>query len=256
MRKIYILPNLFTAGSLFCGVLAIFEAIQGNLSAACVMLVASGFLDTFDGAVARLTHSTSAFGLNFDSLSDLVAFGVAPSVLAFQTMELLGAEPNRLTTAVCCLFVICGAMRLARYNVQSSSEESKRFTGLPIPAAAGAIVSLAWVADAQPLLATDWYFVKIIPPAMVVVAYLMVSNLPFAGLKTMAVGRQPFEILVVFVAFACLVYLLRDYMYYLLLFLSYIYLVLSITLGLLTRRSHQDHDAVGDLDEFHGNGQV
>lgn len=254
MRKVHILPNLFTAGSLFCAVLAIFEVfnldaplamagedggLNAHLVSACILLLASGFFDVFDGAVARLTHSTSRFGLNFDSLSDLVAFGVAPSLLAYVSF---GASFPRLYTAVCGLYIICGAMRLARYNVQSSQEESKLFTGMPIPGAAGAVVALVWIAAARPELAEAWHFDKFCPPAMVIVAYLMVSKIPFGGLKSMALGRQPFELLVALVVVCFLLFMLRDYMYFVLFVMSYGYLIICVALGL----KHQIHDHAYD----------
>src|SRR5690348_13973351 len=104
MRKIYILPNLFTAGSLFCGMLAIFEIIKGDPRQACWLILLSAILDVSDGAIARLTKSTSSFGLHMDSLSDLVAFGVAPALMAYVAFE-ENKHPGIVST-VCCLYTV------------------------------------------------------------------------------------------------------------------------------------------------------
>lgn len=225
VRKVYILPNLFTAASLFCGMLAIFNTFEGELHTACWLIVLAGVLDVFDGFVARLTNTTSSFGLQFDSLSDVVAFGAAPAVLAFQAF---GADLQRprLAAAVCALYAVCGALRLARFNVQALREESKTFLGLPIPGAALAVVSMIWVFEVNTSV-YDWLtglnllpdpalrerLPALYPPVMVVIAYLMVSKVPYAGFKSVKmVNRQPFEILVATILMLCLLYLLyRDF---------------------------------------------
>lgn len=250
MRKVYILPNLFTAGSLFCGMLAVFKVFtdtpgSDNISQACVLVLLSSLLDVADGAIARLTRSTSAFGLNFDSLSDLVAFGVAPAVLAFDAFR--DAYPH-LAAAVCSLYTICGALRLARFNVQATREEKKSFSGLPIPGAALAIVSIVWVSAANPNL-NAWILQTfpnlregrplgpILPPALVIIAYLMVSNVPFYGFKSIHfAGRQPFEILVTIVVIASLLFLLKDWLDIVLLVVAWTYIVCGLLFGALYRR--------------------
>lgn len=239
MRKVYILPNLFTAGSLFCGMLAIFEIlgsyIQDNAPSAvpdaCFLILISALLDVCDGAVARLTRSASFFGLNFDSLSDLVAFGVAPAILAFSACW---AAYPRLAAAVCSLYTICGALRLARFNVQATREEKKSFHGLPIPGAALAAISLTWLFDANPALAAHLPKETILPPAMVVLAYLMVSKVPFYGLKSINFGgRQHFEILVTIVVIACLIFLLKQHLDVVLAAVAWSYVLISAAVGLL-----------------------
>lgn len=248
MRKVYILPNLFTAGSLFCGMLAILKILSGAPNApaeACALIIYASLLDVFDGAVARLTRTTSAFGLNFDSLSDLVAFGVAPAVLAY---DAFGVAYPHLAAAVCSLFAICGALRLARFNVQATREEKKSFSGLPIPGAALAIVSIVWVTASNPRL-MSWMIQMlpnlkhgnplgvILPPALVVIAYLMVSNVPFYGFKSIQWGRrQPFDILVTFIVVVALLYMLKDYLDIVLFVMIWSYISTSLVLGLLKGR--------------------
>lgn len=245
MRKVYILPNLFTAGSLFCGMLAILKILSGapnGPSEACALIIYSSLLDVADGAVARLTRTTSAFGLNFDSLSDLVAFGVAPAVLAY---DAFGEAYPHLAAAVCSLFAICGALRLARFNVQATREEKKSFSGLPIPGAALAIVSIVWVSVSNPQLKA-WLIQTlpnlknnnplgpILPPALVIIAYLMVSNVPFYGFKSMHLGRrQPFDILVTIIVVVALLYMLKDYLDIVLFVVIWSYISISLVYGLV-----------------------
>ncbi len=198
MRRVYILPNLFTAGNLFCGLLAIFEIMdlggEGDPVRACQLIFLAGFLDVFDGLVARLTHSQSAFGLNFDSLADVISFGAAPALMIYTSVS--AANPP-LAKATCGLFVICAAMRLARFNVQAGKEERHGFTGLPTPGAGCFAVSLFWVIHASGSLPPGSIAEKVIPLAMVVLAYLMVSKVPYPGLKNLPLAtRGPFEILV------------------------------------------------------------
>lgn len=235
MRKVYILPNLFTAASLFCGMLAIMETFNGNYRNACILIWISSFLDVFDGAIARLTRSTSAFGLNFDSLSDLIAFGAAPAILAY---SVLWESYPRLSAAVCSLFAICGALRLARFNVQATREESKGFIGLPIPAAALAIMSMIWLYITYPVIDGYAPLRVVLPPALVVIAYLMVSNVPFFGLKSVQiVGRQRFELLVTFVVITCLIYMMAHYLQIILFAMAWLYLLLGPVLAIHRERT-------------------
>ena len=141
LRKVYILPNLFTALNLFLGMLAIFNVLNGHLGKACWFIFLATLLDTMDGAVALLTRTQSEFGLQFDSLSDVISFGAAPAFASFAFMRgaLVGID-DRLITGACALFAVCGALRLARYNVQAHGPERKGFVGLPIDAGAGTVI--------------------------------------------------------------------------------------------------------------------
>ncbi len=213
MRKVYILPNLFTSLSLFCGLLAIFEAMEldgeGNVVRAMHLLILAGVLDMMDGLVARLTRTQSSFGLNLDSLSDLVAFGAAPAVIAYYYM---GPNPPLPARAACGLFVVCGALRLARYNVQAMSEERTAFTGLPIPGAAAAVSCVIWVLALWPSLERIVPLQVVLPPMLLLTALLMVSTFPYVGVKGMGLWkRQRFEILVSVVAIIIMLFALKDY---------------------------------------------
>jgi CDP-diacylglycerol--serine O-phosphatidyltransferase len=218
MRKVYLLPNLFTSASLFCGVFAILnvfnvaEAGEGETfryETSCWLILVSAVLDFFDGWVARMTRSESSFGVQFDSLADLVAFGVAPAVLIYT--RLVEMENRHAAEVIAALFVVCGALRLARYNVQKSRVEKTSFTGLPIPAAAGVVVSsFLFFQSIDP----EWnakFVLRVIPIMMVVISYLMVSTINYPSLKQLKLeSRRQFDVLPLLVVIAAIVYLLKN----------------------------------------------
>jgi CDP-diacylglycerol--serine O-phosphatidyltransferase len=140
-RVVYLIPNLLTTGNLFSGLASILFIFGGNFEAAAIAILVAIVFDTLDGTSARLMKSTSQFGLQYDSLGDVVSFGVAPGLLMYVWAL---SPPKMLGAAVMFAFVACGALRLARYNVMatSSAGEGKPFTGLPIPGAAGVIGTL------------------------------------------------------------------------------------------------------------------
>ncbi|MBU2497955.1 MAG: CDP-diacylglycerol--serine O-phosphatidyltransferase [Proteobacteria bacterium] len=191
-RGIYILPNLFTSASLFGGFYAIIAAIQGRYEAAAMAIIISSVLDGIDGRVARFTRTTSHFGVEYDSLSDLIAFGVAPGVLAFQW----ALEPfGRLGWLAAFMYVICGALRLARFNVQKIIEDPHFFKGLPIPAAACFIASLILFAHALGGIPENRSVIIII--MIYFLSFLMVSTIKFYSFKGFDIrNRRPFHVLV------------------------------------------------------------
>lgn len=137
-RGIYLLPNIITTASLFCGFLSIVQSIQGDHVLAAWMILLAGVFDLLDGRVARLTRTYSDFGTEYDSLCDLASFGLAPAVLAYTwTLD----HFHQFGWAAAFLFFACGALRLARYNVQMDDVERKHFQGLPIPTAAYVLAS-------------------------------------------------------------------------------------------------------------------
>jgi CDP-diacylglycerol--serine O-phosphatidyltransferase len=196
MKKgIYILPNTLTLCGLFCGFYAILAALKGDYLYAAWAILAANVFDGLDGWVARLTSSTTRFGIELDSLSDLVAFGVAPSVMLYKWAL---APFGRLGWAAAFMFVACGALRLARYNIQMGSTESKSFTGMPIPAAATIVATLLiFYFEKWDTLPDKNYFILIFT---VFLSVLMVSTLRFHGLKELDLSkRKPFWILVAIV---------------------------------------------------------
>ncbi len=135
---IYILPNLFTTGNMFFGFYSMIMSLKGDFTMAAYAIIGAAVFDTLDGRVARLTQATSKFGMEYDSLSDLISFGVAPSMLLY----LWALKPfDRIGWLACFLYMACGALRLARFNVQAASVEKKYFQGLPIPMAAGIVAT-------------------------------------------------------------------------------------------------------------------
>ncbi len=191
MRKgIYILPNLFTTGNLFCGFWAIISVFQERYFYAAVAILLASVFDVLDGKVARLSGASSKFGIQYDSLADLVSFGVAPALLAFSW----ALRPyGRFGWLAAFLFVICGALRLARFNVQSSSGEVKYFKGLPIPVAAS-MIALTILLYLR-LIETGWVKDIIILIMIWVLAFLMVSNIRYFSFKEFNLARRkPFRI--------------------------------------------------------------
>ena len=132
-RGVYLLPNLITSMSLFAGFYAIVASMDGRFYAAAWAILIALILDGLDGRVARMTKTTSGFGVQYDSLADLVAFGVAPGIMAYLWAL---KDFKQFGWAAAFLFVVCGALRLARFNVQQGSFDPRYFNGLPIPAAA------------------------------------------------------------------------------------------------------------------------
>jgi len=194
-KGVYILPNGLTLSGMFFGFYAVLSALNGDyVRAAWAILIATVF-DGLDGWVARLTNSTTRFGVELDSLSDLVAFGVAPAVLVY-TWSL---NPfGRVGAAAAFLFVACGALRLARYNIQMGSTEKLSFTGMPIPAAA---VTIATVVIFHHSISEDIPQKSILVLLLtVMLAILMISTLRFHGAKEIDFKkRKPFWALVIFV---------------------------------------------------------
>ena len=194
MRGIYLAPNLLTTASLFCGFRAIILASEGNFPQAAWFIIAAAFFDMFDGLVARLTRSTSLFGREYDSLSDLVSFGMAPAFLMyFWSLHLLG----RLGWTASFLFAAFAALRLARFNVLTMSrEESTDYVGLASTAAGGTTAGL--VLFCYYLQIDD---LRLNPYPFLIYMYgmglLMVSPFPYRTHREMFVGqRKPFEYLV------------------------------------------------------------
>ncbi len=191
-RGIYILPNLITAGSLFAGFYSMVETLSGNYGTAAIWIFISAVCDGLDGKVARMTGTTSQFGVEFDSLADLVAFGVTPGLLMY-SCEL---KPfGRQGWLAAFLFVVCGALRLARFNVQVTTVESKRFVGLPIPAAASMVASTVLLFSHFGWPSSYKRFA--ILALIYLLAFLMVSSVKYYSFKDPElIKKQPFGFLV------------------------------------------------------------
>lgn len=194
-KGIYILPSFLTSLSMLAGFYSIVATLNGDFVNAAWAILVSGIFDGLDGRVARITHSTTRFGVEYDSLSDLLAFGVAPGVLMYWwALKPLG----RLGWLVGFLYVACGAIRLARFNVQINTVESKYFQGLPIPAAAGLVATVIIFLtnfEIEPQLVQ-------IPLLLIsfLLAALMVSTVKYNSFKDLQLARRkPFNALIIVV---------------------------------------------------------
>jgi CDP-diacylglycerol---serine O-phosphatidyltransferase len=214
-KGIYILPNLFTSASLFGGFYAIIAATQGRYEAAAISILISAILDGLDGRVARLTHTSSHFGTEYDSLSDVIAFGVAPGILAFQwSLKPFG----RFGWLAAFLFVVCGALRLARFNVQKSTTDSSFFRGLPIPAGACFIASLVLFLDEIGIMPEEWPLLIVV--TIYIVSFLMVSTVSYSSFKKLEIrNHKPFNVLVSLILVLILIALQPQIMIFLIMFL-------------------------------------
>lgn len=212
---IYVLPNLVTTGNIFFGFFAVIQAIKGEFLNASYAIVAASIFDLMDGRLARLTRSTSKFGAEYDSLCDLVSFGMAPAIVLY----LWALQPfGRIGWLACFLYVTCGALRLARFNVQAHVVEKAYFQGLPIPMAAGIVASsilafhdLEISASGHPALLAMTFLL----------AFVMVSTFRYRSFKDLDLKeRLPFRYLVLGVLILVIV-AYRPEVNLFLLFLSY-----------------------------------
>ncbi|MEI6667342.1 MAG: CDP-diacylglycerol--serine O-phosphatidyltransferase [Acidobacteriota bacterium] len=190
-RGVYLLPSLFTLGNMFCGYLCILYAIRGEFEVAAPFIGLAVVLDMLDGRIARLTKTESAFGVEFDSLSDVISFGVAPAVLAF----MWGLAPlQRLGWAAGFVYLAATAIRLARFNIQTGINPDKRyFVGLPSPAAAAIPASTVFFYSegfTRPNSAIIALAVVLVP------AFLMVTTIRFRSFKTLDLqARRSYKVL-------------------------------------------------------------
>lgn len=202
-RGIHLLPNAVTAGAAFCGFYAILLAIQGRFLAAIFSVLASCVLDALDGRLARMTNSQSDFGAQFDSLSDMVSFGVAPAVLAWQyTLHSNG----RLGVFVAFFYCACAALRLARFNTNLKVVSSEFFQGLPSPSAAALVCGVIWLTihqDLAPRAGWSWMLLGV----CLFAGFSMVTSAPYYSFKDWNRGRGVrFATLVAFVTVLGLVF--------------------------------------------------
>lgn len=184
-RGIYLLPNLLTTAALFAGFYAIVAAMQGKFEQASVAVFIAMILDALDGRVARMTNTQSAFGAEYDSMSDMVSFGLAPALVMYvwslASMVDFGWQWGKLGWLGAFVYVAGAALRLARFNVRASSTDKRYFQGLPSPAAAAVIVGMVWVFFDQGISGSE-----LAPVALVItiaMGLLMVSNVSYYSFK-------------------------------------------------------------------------
>ncbi len=215
-RGVYLLPSAFTMANMFCGYACVVHAMRGEFATAAPFIGVAIVLDMLDGRIARMTGSTSQFGVEFDSLADVISFGMAPAILAFQW----GLAPlGRLGWAAGFIYVAAAAVRLARFNIQAPAQDKRYFAGMPSPAAAGVTAATVFAypgglhifREALPALA------MVIIPAL-----LMVSTIRFRSFKTFDLqSRRSFQVIV---AMAAGLALLVTYPELVLAAMAYVYL--------------------------------
>jgi CDP-diacylglycerol--serine O-phosphatidyltransferase len=176
-RLAYFIPNTFTALNMACGFIAILFAFHGKFYEACLFIVVGAIFDSVDGRIARWTNTQSSFGEQFDSLSDLVSFGVSPAIVYyFRFLK----DSGRAGMVACFFFMLCGALRLARFNANINRNQTDYFQGLPIPGGATAAISLVFLAVEYPFITNYKLFTFIY---LLFYAFLMISNIPFPSFK-------------------------------------------------------------------------
>ncbi len=194
-RGVYFLPNLFTTGALFAGFYAIVSAMHGSFDSAAIAIFVAMALDGLDGRVARLTNTSSAFGEQYDSLSDMVSFGLAPSLVMFSWAL---ADLGKLGWAAAFVFAVCAALRLARFNTQIGVVDKKYFVGLASPPSAAILASIVWTGHSGDV-STPVAAVAALITA--VAGLLMVSNVRYYSFKDIDFrGRVPFVVMLLIVA--------------------------------------------------------
>lgn len=206
-KGIYLLPNLFTTANLFAGFYSIICAVNGDFNIAAATIYVAMLLDGLDGRVARMTNTQSAFGSEYDSLSDMVAFGVAPAILAYQWMLI---ELGNVGLTISFIYVACAALRLARFNTQINVVDKGWFVGLASPAAAGVIAGIVWSIhtnasnDSAAEVELSFAMTLLFAVLVALSSLLMVSNIKYNSFKNLDLkGRVPFvAILVMALAFA------------------------------------------------------
>jgi len=201
-RGIYLLPNLFTTAAMFAGFFAMISAMDGRFQAAGVAVLLAFLLDGVDGRVARLTGTESEFGREYDSLSDLVSFGLAPAMIVYHWgLGVLGDEPwwwwTQISWLVAFFFAVAAALRLARFNTRSGSSDKRFFQGLPSPSAAACVAVAAWLLTDLDL--QNAFMLPFVYVMTVAVAALMVSNISYYSFKdlNLAGGRVPFTYVII-----------------------------------------------------------
>ena len=192
---IYLLPNLFTTGAMFAGFYAIVVSIGGHFTDAAIAVFVAALLDGIDGRVARLTHTQSEFVVQYDSLSDLVSFGLAPALVMYNwslsSLREFGPLPGKIGWAAAFIYAVCAALRLARFNTQVGVADKRYFQGLPSPASAAVCMSFVWSMD-------NWGFSGaeldvVMPFVAVIVGLLMVSRFRYYSFKSLPMAdKVPF----------------------------------------------------------------
>jgi len=241
-RGIYLLPNLFTTAALFAGFYAILAAVNGKFETASVAIFVAMLLDGMDGRVARLTKTQSAFGAEYDSLSDMVSFGLAPALVIYiWSLSTLG----KLGWLAAFIYTACGALRLARFNTQIGMADKRYFQGLPSPSAAAIVAGIVWLGGDYGVQGDTVSWVAALLTTFA--GLLMVSNFRYHSFKEIDFhGKVPFIVLVVVVVVLAIIQTHPPTVLFLL-FLAYA--ISGPVLTLLQLRKHREQRAATDRPE-------
>jgi CDP-diacylglycerol--serine O-phosphatidyltransferase len=254
-KGIYILPSLFTCGNMAFGILSVMSSIDGLFIQAAWLLTFALGCDILDGRIARMTHTTSDFGLQLDSLSDLVSFGVAPAMMIYM---LVLKDMKKIGIAIAVLYVLCSALRLARYNVMALKGISfDNFKGLPTPASAGVFISFVLSYELLgpegtgldfktiPILMQNMpAFFKAMPVIMVALSFLMVSNIPYYSFKHLHLTRtRTIRFLVMLIVIAILIFVFPQNIFFII-FVTYTLsgFIMLISQSIKKRKKKQNND--------------
>jgi len=257
-RGIYILPTLFTIGTIFCGFYAVINTMKGEFDLAAMALGFAVVCDGLDGRIARLTNSCSEFGVQMDSLADVITFGLAPAVLAYlwgakaivATVPPYAKHVQQIGWIVCFAFVICGAMRLARFNIQTTRPQpptpssKKSFVGMPIPAGAGLIAAIVHFTP-EPI--TNWPIGALWNILVGFLAFLMISTIRYPSFKHIDMRSR--KSYVSFYLLALMVALIYLYSQVVLLILATVYATSGILMKIVQMVKHKN-EVILPADQF------
>lgn len=237
-RGIYLLPNLMTTAALFAGFYAVIAGMQGQFEAGAIAIFVAMIFDGLDGRVARMTNSTSAFGAEYDSLSDMVSFGLAPALLVYQWAL---QDFEKLGWVIAFIYTAAAALRLARFNTQVGIADKRYFQGLPSPAAAALLAGLVWMVETNQMQNASVPFAALL--LTLFAGIMMVSNVRFSSFKELNLkDKVPFVTLILIVLVAVVI-ALKPAMFLFLIFL--VYAVSGPTMTLLalkkTRELRKQH---------------
>ena len=240
-RGVYLLPSMFTVGNMFCGWACIVYAMRGDFATAAPFVAFAMILDTLDGRIARLTGATSDFGVEFDSLADVISFGIAPAVLVFTW----GLDPvGRVGWAVGFLYVTATAMRLARFNIQGKGSDKRCFVGLPSPAAAGVLAAtvFAYPSELDGVRQASLSLIMVLVPAA-----LMVSRVRYRSFSALTPGRRHSYLTLIVIAGVIAAIAIHPQA--VLVLMSYSYLASGLAGMLLSRVQRRGRSASLDVDQ-------
>ena len=242
-RGIYLLPNLFTTSALFAGFYAATGAINGHFEAAAIAIFIAMVLDGLDGRVARMTNTQSEFGAQYDSLADLVSFGLAPGLVAYAWGL---ASLGKLGWIAAFVYATCGALRLARFNVQHGVVDKRYFQGLPSPAAAALMAGFIWVMVDNGISGDSAAYGMLL--VTLVSGLLMVSNIRYHSFKELNFsGKVPFVVAVIVMLVLAIIYVAPPLILFSL-FLIYAVSGLVLTANLLRRSRREKNTPPSDAE--------